>query len=73
MSSARDISASNDVSVAGPTLGWALRRAVLGLAILLVTVTAAACLLYAGIEPDRADANDLASHQLPVTGSLPQR
>jgi hypothetical protein len=34
------------------TLGWALRRAALGLAILLVVAGFAAWLLYASIEPD---------------------
>lgn len=34
------------------TLGWALRRAALGLAILLVATGFAAWLLYASIEPD---------------------
>jgi hypothetical protein len=36
------------------TLGWALRRAALGLLILLVMVVLAAWLFYAGIEPDEA-------------------
>lgn len=34
------------------TLGWALRRAALGLAILLVATGLAAWLFYASIEPD---------------------
>jgi hypothetical protein len=34
------------------TLGWALRRAVLGLAILLTVAVLSALLLYASIEPD---------------------
>jgi hypothetical protein len=34
------------------TLGWALRRAALGLAILLTVAVSAAWLLYASIEPD---------------------
>ena len=63
--------------MSGPTLAWALRRAALGLMILMVTVTTAACLLYAGIEPDRADASQQAVQQMPsgsdsgVTGSIP--
>jgi hypothetical protein len=36
------------------TLGWALRRAALGLLILLVTSMLVAWLIYAGIEPDGA-------------------
>jgi hypothetical protein len=34
------------------TLGWALRRAALGLAILLTTAVLGAWLMYASIEPD---------------------
>jgi hypothetical protein len=34
------------------TLGWALRRAALGLAILLTAAVLTAWLLYASIEPD---------------------
>jgi hypothetical protein len=34
------------------TLGWALRRAALGLAILLAAAWLGAWLLYASIEPD---------------------
>ena len=34
------------------TLGWALRRAALGLLMLLVMVTLGAWLMYASIEPD---------------------
>lgn len=34
------------------TLGWALRRAALGLAILLIVAVLSAWLLYASIEPD---------------------
>lgn len=75
MSNAHEFPASNPTSVAGPTLGWALRRAGLGLMILAVTVTAAACLLYAGIEPDRADASEQVARQTTTTstGSLPAR
>jgi hypothetical protein len=38
------------VAVRAPTLGWALRRALLGLFILAVSVATAATLLYASIE-----------------------
>ncbi|MGD9669657.1 MAG: hypothetical protein AB7U75_11445 [Hyphomicrobiaceae bacterium] len=72
MSGAQDISVSKENSASGPTLSWALRRAALGVAILMVTVTAAACLLYAGIEPDRAEASsEIAGQASPLpTGSL---
>jgi hypothetical protein len=37
-------------------LAWALKRALLGTLILLVTIAGAAWLLYAAIEPETADA-----------------
>ena len=40
---------------------------------MMVTVTTAACLLYAGIEPESADANPLTAGQVTVTGTLPDR
>jgi len=40
------------VAIRAPTLGWALRRALLGLLILFVSVAGAACLLYASIDPE---------------------
>jgi hypothetical protein len=39
------------VAIRAPTLGWALRRALLGLLILFISVTGAAWLLYASIDP----------------------
>lgn len=51
--------------VAQLTWAWALKRAALGLAILTVMITVFACLMYAGIEPDRAEATP---HKV-VTGS----
>lgn len=41
--------------VEGLTLAWAVKRALFGLLILSVLITAAAWLLYASIEPERAD------------------
>lgn len=73
MSGTHDTSVSNENSIAGPTLRWALRRAALGVAILFVAVSVAAWLLYAGIEPDRAEASPEIARQgiqMP-TGSLP--
>ncbi len=35
-----------------PTLGWALKRALLGILILFISVAGSACLLYASIDPD---------------------
>lgn len=39
-----------------PTLGWALRRALLAILILSVFVTSTAWLLYASIDPDEENA-----------------
>jgi hypothetical protein len=51
------------------TLGWALRRAALGLALLFVIVAVGAWLLWAGIDPDEAAAADGAGPSQVVTGS----
>lgn len=40
------------------SLGWALKRALLGIMILVVMFGGGAWLLYATIEPDRADASE---------------
>jgi hypothetical protein len=45
------------------TLGWALRRAALGLVILLTTVALGAWLLYASIDPDEAAAAEQAASE----------
>ena len=55
MSVAESVSAPQPVPtqpVELKTLGWALRRAALGLAILLITAVFSAWLMYASIEPD---------------------
>ena len=51
------------------TLGWALRRAALGILILAATVTLGAWLLYASIEPEETGAGP----QAPSETSSPQR
>jgi hypothetical protein len=38
-----------------PTLGWALRRTLIGIVILAAFILGAASLLYASIEPDQED------------------
>jgi hypothetical protein len=43
---------SDVVAVRAPTLGWALRRTLLAIFILAVTITAAATLLDASIDPE---------------------
>jgi hypothetical protein len=40
------------VALKAPTLGWALRRTLLGIVILVFSIGGAACLLYASIDPD---------------------
>ena len=44
-----------DVVTPLPTLAWALRRALLALLILSVTIATAAWLLYASIDPSEED------------------
>jgi cation transporter-like permease len=46
------VEGTNVVVMQTPTLQWALKRALLGLVILFVTIAAAATLLYASIDPD---------------------
>ena len=48
------VEGSDVVVMQAPTLYWALKRTLLGIVILIVTVAAAASLLYASIEPDEA-------------------
>jgi hypothetical protein len=51
------------------TLGWALRRAALGLAILLTAAALAAWLLYASIEPDGTFAGPGANSEYALTAN----
>ncbi len=55
-----DESAIKTTAAAGRNFGlaWALKRALLGLAILVVMFGGGAWLLYATIDPDRADASE---------------
>jgi hypothetical protein len=46
------VEGTNVVVMRTPTLQWALKRALLGIVILFVTIAAAASLLYASIDPD---------------------
>ncbi len=46
------VEGTNVVVLQAPTLQWALKRTLLGIIILFVTIAAAATLLYASIDPD---------------------
>ena len=55
-------------AVAELTLGWAVRRALLGITILVLSVSALAWLLYTTIDPDEAHAgSDLAASQVTIS------
>jgi hypothetical protein len=45
------VEATNAVVLQAPTLQWALKRTLLGIVILFVTIAAAATILYASIDP----------------------
>ena len=47
------VEGTNVVMLQAPTLQWALKRTLLGLVILFVTIATAATLLYASIEPEQ--------------------
>lgn len=49
------VEGTNVVVLQTPTLQWALKRALLGIVILFVTIAAAATLLYASIDPDEEE------------------
>ncbi len=44
------------VPLKAPTLGWALRRALLAIVILFFSISGVAWLLYASIDPEQTDA-----------------
>jgi hypothetical protein len=46
------VEGTNVVVLRTPTLQWALKRTLLGILILFVTIAAAATLLYASIDPE---------------------
>jgi hypothetical protein len=46
------VEGTNVVVLQAPTLQWALKRTLLGIIILFVTIAAAATLLYASIDPE---------------------
>lgn len=57
------------VALRAPTLAWALRRTLLGIVILTVTISCAAWLLYASIDPD-VEAAPAARAQPPAAAGL---
>lgn len=64
------------VALRAPTLAWALRRTLIGIVILTVTISCAAWLLYASIDPD-VEAAPAARAQPPAvpaiaTGTIPR-
>ncbi len=65
------------VALRGPTLGWALRRTLLALVIMVVAIGGFACLLYASIDPedDGTPAAKSVPHAVPSnsTGHAPDR
>ncbi len=48
------VEGANVVALQTPTLQWALKRTLLGIVILFVTIAAAATLLYASIDEETA-------------------
>ena len=50
------VEGTNVVVLQAPTLQWALKRTLLGIVILFVTIAAAASLLYASIDPEEESA-----------------
>jgi len=72
------VEADDVVALRAPTLGWALRRTLLGIFILAVSVAGAACLLYASIDPEDEAQPAAVSHsqlegRLLVGPDLPRR
>jgi hypothetical protein len=55
------------------TLGWALRRAALGVLILAVTVGTVAWLFNAGIEPDATTGSPASHSEYALPSSLPSK
>jgi len=45
------VEGENVVALSVPTLGWAVKRTLLAILILTVSIAGAACLLYASIDP----------------------
>ena len=65
------VSAGQHAAVrAMPSLGWALRRAALGIVIMTVAVTAAACLLYFTIDPEAEARAEGDAARKPVVSQL---
>jgi hypothetical protein len=72
------VEGDNVVALTVPTLRWALKRTLLAIVILTVSIGAAACLLYASIDPEAespaatpADAVPLSTGQAPAATGKP--
>jgi len=75
MSTTVRVEGTDVAALRAPTLGWALRRTLLALVILVVAIGGFACLLYASIDPDEDSlpAAKSAPHAVPSnsTGHAP--
>jgi len=75
----QSVEATNVAMLQGPTLQWALKRTLLGLVILFVTIASAATLLYASIEEEEPAGpagaiEDTASSKMPaLQGVMPSQ
>jgi hypothetical protein len=72
MTTSQIIAGQHAVARATPSLSWALRRAALGIAIMTVAVTAAACLLYFTIDPEAEARAEGDASKKPVVSQLRQ-
>ena len=68
------VEGANVVALQTPTLQWALKRTLLGIVILFVTIAAAATLLYASIDPEEEahPAFSAPAHGDPTYSSTPR-
>ena len=63
------VEGTNVVVLRTPTLQWALKRTLLGIIILFVTIASAATLLYASIDPDEEKGRP--AYSTPTDGQHP--
>ena len=65
------VEGTNVVVLQAPTLQWALKRTLLGIVILFVTIAAAATLLYASIDPEEESASGVLRARPKATRLIP--